>query len=85
MATLEITRDQLFDALYDALGLVHEWDSIADKLGVFGLDTDDVHDLLDRRWAQYLNSGADPKQANGFVRGFVEGILTGLQLGRRHE
>lgn len=84
MVTAHITRDELFDALYDALGKVHEWDEIDDKLAVFGLDTDDVHDLLDRRWRDYLVDGVNESHVE-FVRGFVEGLLTGLQLGYRHE
>lgn len=82
MRTAHVTRDQLFAALYDALGKVHEFDELDDKLAVFGLQTDDVHDLLNRRWQDYLRDGACSSHVE-FVRGFVEGLLTGLQLGGR--
>lgn len=81
-----ITDIELFDALNHALGRVHEFDGggIDAKLAVFGLQADAVHRLLQQRWVQYRDDHEDSGDANiVFVRAFVEGLLTGMQLGAR--
>jgi hypothetical protein len=78
-----ITGEQLWTALHHALARVHEFDDLTAKLGEFGLNADDVHDVLLERWQQYPE-GRQPA-ITVFVRGFVEGLLTGLQLNVRHE
>jgi hypothetical protein len=79
-----ISAEQLIEASDHALVRVHEFDGagIDAKLAVFGLQPEPVRDLLEKRWIEYrLDGGGDDYFL--FVRGFVEGLLTGLQLGRR--
>lgn len=81
-----ITAPQLAEALHHALGRVHEFDDgdIDMKLAVFGLQTQAVADLLEQRWTAYRDEHTDSADSHVlFVRGFVEGLLTGLQLSQR--
>lgn len=83
--TVAIEREQLFEALHDAVARMHEFDDEGGKLGVFGLNPEAVRDVLNVRWLMYVNEldGASVADHNLFVRGFVEGLLTGIQLGAR--
>lgn len=81
----DITRADLFDAFNHAVARIHEWDGagVEAKLAAFGLQIDDVVDLLRDRWEQHQPL-ADPEQPHLlFVQGFTEGLITGLQLSRR--
>jgi hypothetical protein len=79
-----ITDVQLFEAVNHALAAVHEFDHIEGKLAVFGLEVEAVHRLLQERWRCYRDETEYSADAHFmFVRAFVEGLLTGMQLGRR--
>lgn len=77
-----ITADQLFDALDDALARIHEWDggSVTDKLAAFGLDAEAVRQLLEQRWLAHGKTFEGAEAHLLFVQGFVEGLVTGMQL-----
>lgn len=79
-----LTREQLFEALDDALALAHEFDGagLEAKLAAFGLDMEDVADALKDRWEDNV-SGREGGQA--FVSGFTEGLITGVMLLRHME
>lgn len=81
----DITREQLFAALDHAVSRVREWEGagVDSKLAVFGLDVDDVGDLLDDRWRAYEQLVNPDEPHLLFVQGFIEGIVTGLQLANR--
>lgn len=75
---------ELFEAVNNTLALVHEFDQIEDKLAVFGLRVDDVHHVLQERWAAYVAATEHTEAAHViFVKSYVEGLLTGMQLVRR--
>jgi hypothetical protein len=79
---MAITIDDLFDAFNDALARIHEFDGggVDAKLAAFGLDAEAVRQLLEDRW---LAHGKDLDGEAGhrlFVQGFVEGLVTGMQL-----
>jgi TRAP-type mannitol/chloroaromatic compound transport system substrate-binding protein len=79
-----IARDELFQALDRGLALSHEFDGgpLAEKLGVFGLDVDDVAALVEDRYEQARSSGLFvPREV--FAQALVEGLLAGLTLGKR--
>jgi hypothetical protein len=79
-----ISGERLIEASNHALVRVHEFDGagIDVKLAVFGLEPEPLRALLEERWIEYrLDGGGDDYFL--FVRGFVEGLLTGLQLVRR--
>lgn len=85
MIATPISADDLLRALHDALGRVHEFDELADKLHVFGLQPDGMHDVVKQRWQDYRDNHEDSAEGHiVFVQGFVEGLLTGLQLGLPH-
>jgi hypothetical protein len=80
--TAAISERQLIEASDHALVRAHEFDGadIDMKLAIFGLQPEPVRALLERRWVAYRLAGEDGDYFL-FVRGFVEGLLTGLQLG----
>lgn len=79
-----VTSEQLIGALNHALSRVHEFDELDDKLGAFGLPTPAVYGLLCERWLRYRDELEDTAANQAlFVRGFVEGLLTGMQLASR--
>jgi hypothetical protein len=79
--TVAISERQLIEASDHALLRAHEFDGagIGAKLAIFGLETEPVLALLERRWVEYQRDGDSDHFV--FVRGFIEGLLTGLQLG----
>lgn len=76
-----VTAEQLAEALGHALGRVHEFDTIEDKLAVYGLDPDAVAKVLGERWTRYRDEHEDSDDsAIVFIRAWVEGLLTGMQV-----
>jgi hypothetical protein len=80
--TAAISEQQLIEASDHALLRAHEFDGagVDMKLAVFGLQPEPMEALLKKRWTEYRRDGAGDDYFL-FVRGFVEGLLTGLQLG----
>lgn len=79
--TATISAERLIEASNHALVRVHEFDGagIDAKLAIFGLQPEAVRDLLEERWIEYRRDGGSDDYYL-FVRGFVEGLLTGMQL-----
>ncbi len=76
-----ITTEQLFDAFNHALARIHEFDGagVETKLAAFGLDSESVRQLLEERWIAHQGQFEGASHVV-FVQGFVEGLVTGLQL-----
>lgn len=79
----------LWVALLDAVSLASEMDGapVHEKLARFGLDADDVRDVLQERWETYrgtLDLPDDPEVIVRvmvmFVKAMIEGLLTGMLL-----
>ena len=76
-----ITTEELFDAFNHALARIHEFDGggVEAKLAAFGLDAESVRQLLEERWVAHRGQFEGASHVV-FVQGFVEGLVTGLQL-----
>lgn len=78
---------QLSAAFDDAIAVLGEFEGapIELKLERFGVDADELHEVLKERWATYA-AGHDEKAPElTFVKGLVEGLLAGLYLKGRLE
>lgn len=77
----------LWTALLDAVALASEMDGapVHEKLARFGLDADDVRDVLQERWDTYRATLDVPpvilvQVQIMFVKAMIEGLLTGMLL-----
>lgn len=73
---------QLLEVYASVDARVREWDGagLDVKFAAFGLDVDAVHVLLQDRWLAHTKAAGHEAGAPFFVQGFVEGLLTGLQI-----
>ena len=76
-----ITTEEVFDAFNHALARIHEFDGggVEAKLTAFGLDAESVRQLLEERWIAHRGQFEGASHVV-FVQGFVEGLVTGMQL-----
>lgn len=78
---------ELLEALDDACAVAHEFDGagIDEKLAAFGLNGDDVREVLAERWEEYrrFHIGEADRDHRLFIQGFVEGLITGKKLADR--
>lgn len=73
-----LTHNGLARGLNDGIAQVREWDDVQDQLAALGLDATAVHDLVRERWGMFDGLG-EPHEL--FIRGFLEGLITGLKSG----
>lgn len=76
---------QLAGALNDALAVTREWDDgdIEAKLAAHGLDAEAVRRLLADRWQAHAEALTPRASFEGFAPVFLEGLITGLMVGRQ--
>lgn len=87
MAAAMASRDDLVRAFDDTIAIAREWDggSLEDKLAQFGLQQEDVRDVLTERWETYRHQ-YDPEQPEiMFVQIGLECLLAGTKLRRESE
>lgn len=81
--TVTITGQQLVTALHEALARLQEYESLDDKLAVYDLSVPSLEAVLTARWSVYsaeFGKALAGDRHHLLVRGFIEGLLTGLQL-----
>lgn len=78
----DTNTNELFCALDDAIAIAHEWDGagIAAKLQAFGLDPEEVAEVLRERIEAYRDEFSEGEPDVAFTQGFVEGLITGRKL-----
>lgn len=77
------TADELESALLDALAIAEEHGtSIETKLAAFGLNHEDVREMLTERWQAHAPQFEPEKPHLLFVQGYTEGMMTALRLMR---
>lgn len=75
----------LIGTVNEALSRLHEFEELADKLAIFGLEPDDLCNAIEKRWAVNAQPIAIENEAphQVFARGFTEGIISGIQVAQR--
>lgn len=67
-------------AIDNTIAVSQEWagEGIRPKLACFGLEFEDVHAVIRRRWEDYKHDIASAEDA--FTKGYAEALMVGKQL-----
>jgi hypothetical protein len=74
-----ISGSELRTASERAAARLHEFDDVNDRLRIYGLEAQEVIELVLERWDAYEDTDPDGEARERFVQAYVEGLLTGLQ------
>jgi hypothetical protein len=66
----------------DALARWREFDELEERVAAFGLELDEVRATISERWEANQIAATGERDQQVFARGFVEGLLAGVQASR---